>query len=222
MTHESSTHFINRYHAAQQLISNLSSFKNSNCVIIATSNGAVAIASHVARRLDAELIFIPSKKIKDPADPLKSIGVVSFDYTTTDSIQRDIPQDYIYHQTRRLRSELFSRYPDMYSAVDSKFQDRIVILIDDLVETTDEILGCLRTIRKQEPKEIVVAAPVITERAAHEIIQEADSVIFIHVAPEDSIKNSYLDFDVITDEEVRELMKLSTEEVVEIKPSNHN
>lgn len=222
MKQESSTHFINRYHAAQQLISNLGRFKNSNCCVIAISNGAVAIASHVARRLDAELIFIPTEKIKDPADPLKSIGVVSFDYTVADSIQRDIPQDYIYQQTRRLRSELFTRYSDMYSPIDSKFHNRIVILIDDLVQTSDEILGCLRTIRAKESKEIIVAVPVITQRAAHEVIQEADSVIFIHVASEDSIKNCYMDFDTITDEEVRELMKLSIEEIVESKLSNHN
>ena len=215
MIHESTTLFVNRDHAAQQLIYDLRNFKNTNCCIIAVSNGAVAIANHVARTLDADLVFIPSENIKDPADPLKSIGVVSFDYTITDDLTRDIPQDYIYRQIRALRSELLSRYPDVYSPIHSKFQNRIVILIDDLVQTSDEILGCLRTIRKQEPEEIIVAVPVITQAAAHEVIQEADSVVFVHVSSEDSIKSTYLDFEVITDEEVTELMKLPIKELVE-------
>lgn len=218
MIYDSTTFFVNRDHAAQQLIYDLRSFKNSNCCIIAVSNGAVAIAHHVARALDADLVFIPSEKIKDPADPLKSIGVVSFDYTITEDLMRDIPQDYIYRQTRALRSELLSRYPDVYSPIHSKFQNRTVILIDDLVQTSDEILGCLRTIRKQEPEEIIVAVPAITQAAAHEVIQEADSVVFVHVSSDDSIKNTYLDFEVITDEEVIELMKLSIKELIE---TNH-
>jgi predicted phosphoribosyltransferase len=160
-------------------------------------------------------MFIPSEKIKDPADPVKAIGVVSFDYSITDDLKRDIPQDYIYRQTRTLRSDLLSRYPDVHSPIHSKFQNRIVILIDDLVQTSDKLLGCLRTIRKQGPQEVIVAIPVITRAAAHEVIQEADSVIFLHVSSEDSIISTYMDFEVITDEEATELMKLPIKEVAE-------
>ena len=151
MIHKSSTLFLNREHAAQQLISKLSNYRNKNCCIIATSNGGVAIATHVARSLNADLVFIPSEKIKDPSDSLKSIGVVSLDYTITDELDRDIPQDFIYRRTRAIRSELLSRYPDVYSPISSRFQNRIVILIDDCLQTNDEILGCLRTVRKQQP-----------------------------------------------------------------------
>lgn len=209
MIHERTTIFLSREHAAQKLISKLRDYKNKNCRVVAISNGAVVIATHVAKRLNGELVFMPSEKIEDPADPLKSIGVVSLDYAMTDDLRRDIPQEYIYRQTLALRSELLSRFPDMYCPIDSKFQDRIVVLIDDLVQTSDDILGCLRIIRKQQPEKIIVAVPVITRGAADGVVQEADSVIFIRVSPEDSIKRTYLDFDEITDEEVAELMSVS-------------
>ena len=222
MNDQNSYLFLNREHAAQQLISRLDNFRNRNCSIIAISNGAIVIANHVARRLDADLVFMPIKRIKDPADSLRSIGVVGIDYSITDDLQRDIPQNYIYRQTRALRSELLSKYSDVYSAIHSKLQNKIVILIDDLAETSDEILGCLRIIRKQEPEEIIVAVPVIAQSAVHRVMREADSVISIHVASEDSIKSTYLDFDVITDEKVHGLMNLSNTEIIENKFLNHN
>lgn len=222
MIHKSSPLFLNREHAAQELISQLSYYTNKNCCIIATSNGGVAIASHVAKRLNADLIFIPSEKIKDPSDSRKSIGMVSFDYAISGELPRDIPQDFIYRRTRAIRSELFSRYPDVYNPISCRFQDRIIILIDDCLQTNDEILGCLRTVRNQHPIEIIVAAPVISHSAAQAITREADSVIFVHVVSDNAIKRAYLDFDTITDEEVPELMNLSIKEVIENELSNHN
>ena len=222
MIHKRSTLFLNREHAAQQLISKLSNYRNKNCCIIATSNGGVAIAKHVAKSLNADLVFIPSERIEDPSDSLKSIGVVSLDYAITDELDRDIPQDFIYRRTRAIRSELLSRYPDVYSPISSRFQDRIVIIIDDCLQTNDEILGCLRTVRKQHPVEIVVAAPVISDGAAQGVMQEADSVEFLHVVSDKAIESAYLDFDTITDEEVPGLMNLSIKEIIEDKLSRHN
>ena len=209
MIHERTTIFLSREHAAQKLIYKLSDYKNKNCCVVAISNGAALIGFHVARRLNGELVFMPSEEIKDPADSLKSIGVVNFDYSMTDEFRRDIPQDYIYRQTLALRSELLSRYRDAYSPIDSKFQDRIVIVIDDLVQKSDEMLGCLRAIRQQQPEKIIVAVPVIARDAADEVVREADSVIFIRVSSEDSIRSAYMDFDDITDQEVGELMNQS-------------
>ena len=72
----------------------------------------------------------------------------------------------------------------------SRFQDKVVILVDDLTITSYEILACLNTIRKQQPEKIIVAVPAITPGAAHEIAQEAEALIFIHIASDDSIKLS--------------------------------
>jgi len=222
MIHQSSTLFVNREHAAQQLISRLGNYRDMNCCIIATSNGGVAIADHVARQLNAGLFFIPSERIKDPSNSRKSIGVVSFDYTITGEVDRDIPQDFIYRRTRAIRSKLFSRYPDVYSAISSGFQNRIVIFVDDCLQSGSEILGCLKTVRKQQPKEIIVAAPVVSDFAAQGLAREADSVVFLHVVSDDSIESSYLDFDSVADEDVRRLMNQSIKDIIGSERSNHN
>lgn len=222
MIRKNSTLFLNREHAAQQLISQLSNYRNTNSCIVATSNGGAAIANHVARSLNADLVFIPSEKIEDPTDALKSIGVVSLDYAVSGELDREIPQDFIYRRTRAIRSELLSRYHDVYRPISSRFHDRIVILIDDCLETNDEILGCLRAVRNQEPKKIIVAAPVISHSAAQGVLQEADFVKFLHVVPDSAIKNSYLDFDTITDEEIPALMNVSIKKRMEDQLSSYN
>jgi len=222
MVHKSSILFINRAHAAQQLISRLRNYRNTDCCIISTSNGGVVIGNHVARGLNADLVFIPSERITHPSNPRKSLGVVGLDYVASDGFDRDIPQDFIYRRSRAIQSELSSRYPHAHSPFTSNFQDRTIIFIDDSLQTHDETLGCLRVVRRQQPKKIIVAAPVISDDAAEAIKREADSVVFLHVVSEDSLNNAYLDFDPISDEEVPELMDLAMEEIVVDEISRQN
>lgn len=185
---ESTSLFLNRDQAAQQLAEKLLSYENKDVIIAAVSKGAWPIANHIAKRLEADFTFVPCEMIKDPADPLKTIGVVSFDYTIINNACRDIPQDYIYRQAQMLQANLKSRYRNFYRTMATRFQDRVVILVDDLTNISYEILACLKTIRKQQPEKIIVAVPAITENAAHEIAKEAEALIFIHVISEDSIK----------------------------------
>lgn len=221
MTHKGSILFINRAHAAQQLISRLRNYRNTDCCIISTSTGGVLIGNHVARGLNADLFFIPGERIKHPSKPEKSLGVVGLDYVSGD-FDRDVPQDFIYRRTRAIQSDLLSRYPQAHSPFSSNFQDRVVIFIDDSLQTHDEILACLGIVRSQQPKKIIVAAPAISEDAAQAIEREADSVVFLHVVSEDSLNSAYLDFDPVGDDEVRELMDLPIEELIVEEISRHN
>lgn len=215
MKDQSSYLFLNREDAAQQLISKLSNFKNKNCCIVAISNGAVALGKPIAERLNADLVFMPFERISDPADSLKSIGVVSFDYTIVDNLRRDIPQEYIFRKAKALQAELLSRYPYASTPGRFTFQNRIVIVIDDLVETSDKIIGCLKSIRRQQPKEIIVAVPVITRGPAQRIMQETDDVVFIRVASKKRSKSAYLNFSTVNDNEVTWLMDFPINEMIE-------
>jgi len=213
MKDQSAYLFLNREKAAQQLISQLWDYKNKNCSIVAISNGAVVMGKFIAEQLNADLVFAPGERIIDPANQRRSIGVVGFDYMIADDILGDIPQGYVYRQTKVLQAELLSRYPKLYYPIRSGFHNKIVIIIDDSVYKSDEILACLKTIEKQQPKEIIVAVPVITHDAAHSVIQQVDATIFIHVVTDHSVKRAYLSFNPVDDEEVAILMN-SDEEIM--------
>ncbi len=186
---ENTSIFLESDQEAQQLADKLLEYENKDVIVVAVSNAGWPLANLIAKQLKADFTFVPFEMIKDPADPLKTIGVVTFDYTITNESCRDIPQDYITRQARMLQADLISKYQDYYTTMAKRFQERVVILVDHITHTSYEILACLKTIRKQQPEKIVVAVPAITEGAAHEIAHEAESLIFIQLASEDSIKN---------------------------------
>lgn len=213
--------FVRQEHATKQLISRLADYRNKKCCVIAVSNNAITMAKEVARKLNADFFFIPSVTMKDPAGSPKSLGVISFDYITTYDLRKDIPQDYIYRQVLALRSELFARYPGVYTPL-SEFQNRIVIIIDDLVQRSEKVLALLETIQKQKSQEIVVAIPIIAHRAAHRIMEEDASVIFIHLTSKYSMDKAYLNFSALTDGQATELLRSDIGEIIKDKTQHGN
>jgi putative phosphoribosyl transferase len=177
--------FADTDQAREQLARKHLDIGNQKYSVVAISTEIAPIANVLARILHADLTILPFEKIKDPADPLKSIGEVSFDFAITNDLSRDIPQDYIYHQGRKLRSDLISRYPDIYSAMASVFKNRCVFLVEGSTQSSERIIACLNSIRKQRPKKIIAVVPAITPAAAAEISGKVDELIFHDVASED-------------------------------------
>jgi putative phosphoribosyl transferase len=213
--------FVRQEHATKQLISRLTDYKNKKCCVVAVSNNAVTIAKEVARKLNADLFFIPSIVMNDPAGSPESLGVVSFNYVITHDLRKDIPRDYIYRQALALRSKLFARYPGVYTPL-SEFQNRVVILVDDLVQNSEKVLALLETVQKQKPQEIVVAIPLIARGAAHRIMEEDASVIFMHMTSKYSMDKAYLNFSALTDAEAIALLRSDTCEVIQDKALHGN
>lgn len=212
--------FPDRAHAFRKLSSRFKAYENQDCCVIATSNGTLPVAIALSKQLGSNLIFIPSTTIKDPGDSSRSIGVVSFAYAILENAGRDIPQDYIHSNVRRLRSELLSRYPGVNSPVPFAFQNRIVIVVDDVTQRSNDVIGLLKVIRWQQPNQIVVATPVITHSAAQTVIKKADVSIFIHMTDEDMIQRTYMNFNSITDDESVEVLHGSTTGLAENQSAN--
>lgn len=189
MTLENPSIFLESDQEAQQLAHRLLEYENKNVIVVAVSNAGWSIANLIAKQLKADFTFLPWEVIKDPADPQKSVGIVRFDYSSINESCRDIPQDYLIRQTQAIQADLALRYEDFYKTMEIKFQSRIVILVDYIASTSNEILACLNTIRNQSPEKIIVAVPTITASAAHDIAHEAEALIFIEIASEDSIRN---------------------------------
>lgn len=201
--------FASQRNTTKLLISKLAKYRSRNSCVVAVSNNALEMAIEVAGELGADLFFLPSRKIEDPAGSTSSIGIVSFDFVLTYNSCRDIPQDYVYRQAQRLRSELFSSYPGVYAPIHRKFQDRIVILVDDLVQSSESILALLDAIQRQRPQEVVVAVPIISESAVHSIESETASMVFVQTIFEDSIDSTYGNFIALTDREATALFTSS-------------
>jgi putative phosphoribosyl transferase len=191
MTPENIIVYKNKEHAAETLAAKLEYFEKQKCSVIAISNGALQMGKFLAKHLKTNLTALPVEAIKDPADPLSSIGEVSFEFTIIGHLSRDIPQDYILHQGRILQANLISRYPDIYRAMDSMIRDRCVILVGNVTKHSDKIMACLEYVRKKKPGKLIAVVPVITLEAEHAIAGKVDELLINQLVSEESIHHPY-------------------------------
>ena len=201
-----------REHAGRLLGEKLVFYKGSDAVVAGIPNGGMVVAAAIADFLSLPLTAWPCRRIVHPADNNKSIGSVCANDIYVRHHPRTIPQDYIYHQIAMLRSAIQSDYKQ-FNGVSTwnSLRDKVVILVDDVVGSSDSIMACLRGIRKLEPARIIVAAPVITPEAARSLSMHCDDVLFLYTDPVISSGHDYFgDFRRIGHDEVRKLLASSS------------
>lgn len=198
----------NRKRAAELLGEKLILYKNANAVIVAIPRGGVPVGYHLAAELHLPLEVILCKRIKDVVDSHQSLGWVSLDGVAMPGENLDFPQDYIYHQVALLQHSLKAQYRSYYE--DRKpmdLQGKVVILVDDRLETESQMLACLKIIRDQMPEKIIVAVPVATSRAAQKVVGQADDFICLLMPSRVEAAEAFYEFvPPVTDEEVKALL----------------
>ncbi len=205
---------LGREEAAQKLIEKLGRYENRDSCVVSTSRDGLALASQVAKALGADLFFIPGEIVRHPGDRLRTLGVVTPEYSMLYDVDRDIPQDFVYRKTRTLQSKLNHRYRNVYNPIAHRFHSRTVILVEECLKTADKVLACVNTIREQDPAKIVIAVPVVSSRVVHDLIAEGDSVIFLNILPDKEVKRACHNFDPISDEDIAGLVDTSVDATV--------
>ena len=208
---DSKPQFVGRKEAGLLLSRRLMEYRNSNSIVVGIPHGGVCVASAIAQALSLPLEVMPCRKIKDPGDSLHDIGSVSAHEVFVHDCARTIPQDYINHQIILLKNAIASESKKYYGETrTSSFFNRTVILVDDLVRSSDSMIACLREIGNAHPLKVVVAVPVISEQAMKAIRNEADDVIFLRIASSiQSAKDYFLQYPRIDAEAVSEILRAS-------------
>jgi predicted phosphoribosyltransferase len=88
-------------------------------------------------------------------------------------------------------------------------RDKVIILVDDGAATGATLVAASRWIRKQKPKSLVIAIPVVPKETLELLKKESDDVQAVIVPSTTnfrSVGQYYEDFDPVTDEEVAEIM----------------
>lgn len=203
--------WYDRREAGYSLSRNLDVYRCSNSVVVGIPRGGVEVASVIAEELHLPLEVMPCRTILNPADSRKNIGSVSEDEVYLHDCAHTIPQDYICHQVTKLRRMIASENRK-YHGNDKpvSLTNRSVILVDDVLTCSDTMITCLRSIRKQNPSKIIVAAPIISTEAAIVIEAEADDIIYLKMAPCPESPDAYfVNFPRVDDADVRELLEVS-------------
>jgi putative phosphoribosyl transferase len=196
----------NRKHAGRLLAEKLSPYKNSDAIVLAVPQGGVPVGREIANALHLPFEIIFSKRIKDPANSDISIGAVSLDEVVLQESTKFIPQSYIYHQITMIQKMLQTEFNKYYSDKEKKpLTDKTVIIVDDVLRETEELTACLLSVRKQNPKNIIIAAPVGTIKAANLLAEEEYQFVYLFMEFS-GLNKAYTYFSELDQEESSELI----------------
>ena len=215
--------FQNRIDAGEKLAERLLWLEQSqlkerepqNIVIVGIPRGGVIIADIIASKLGAKLDMVVSRKIGAPDNSELAIGAVmpNGSYFLNQEIvdRRNIPLDYIQVQASAQAKEIERRLTSYRGTkeYDNELDGKTVVLVDDGIATGATMLASARWIKnEQHCKQLVIAVPVAPDEILVQLKQVAEEVIVLDTPdPFIAIGRFYEDFDQVSDNQVKEIMK---------------
>ncbi|MFB7930322.1 MULTISPECIES: phosphoribosyltransferase [Streptomyces] len=208
--------FRDRRQAGRELAEKLRARQDAGALprplVLALPRGGVAVASEVAAALDAPLDVLVVRKIGAPYQEEYGVGAMAGDEVPL------LDEEALRHLglgvadlapvIERERAELRRRerlYRQGRPAPD--LRGRTVIVVDDGLATGSTARAALRSVRRQEPARVVLAAPVCSPEAAELMRAEADEVLCLHQpAAFMAVGLWYENFDQLTDHDVLEAL----------------
>ncbi|HEY9697350.1 MAG TPA: phosphoribosyltransferase [Trichocoleus sp.] len=219
-------HFRNRIEAGQLLAVQLQEYVgHPDVLVLALPRGGVPVAYEIAKVLQAPLDLCLVRKLGVPTQPelamgaIASGGVMVLNEGVLQSLH--ISQDALTEVAAQEQQELKRRdrayrgeqpFPDL--------RDRSLIVVDDGIATGSTMRAAVTALRTHQPKQIIIAVPVAPPQIDQMFQAVADRVVCL-IQPDSlsSIGMWYDDFSQTDDDEVRELLQRSRQEMVDKKSS---
>lgn len=199
-----------RKEAGLLLSEKLEKYQDTDTIILAVPRGGVPIGYEIAKNLNLPLDIILSKKIGHPLNKEYAIGAVSLDSTIIDE-HPEVPNTYIEAEIKHLREllqEKYAVYMGNRKPIDVKGKN--VIIVDDGIATGNTLLASINMLRKNNPKKIIVAVPVVPADVVAIFQQKTDEFIYL-MAPVDfgGVGRFYQDFEQVNDDEVIRMLGIA-------------
>jgi predicted phosphoribosyltransferase len=187
-------------------------------IILAIPRGGMITGDVIASTLNAKLDVMVARKVGAPYNSELAIGAVMHDGTffpNTEIIRMlKIPQEYIDEQISIQMEEIECRIR-RFKAGERKgdyyhynLHDKTIVLVDDGIATGATIFAAIEWLRRrQNPKELIVAAPVAPRDTVDKLRRIVDKVVVLH-APIlfGAVGAFYQDFSQVSDGKVVEIM----------------
>jgi predicted phosphoribosyltransferase len=173
------------------------------------------VAYEVAKALDAPLDVFIVRKLGVPGHEELAMGAIASGGTRV--LNQDVvgplhisPQT-IDRVTAHEKVELERRERLYRGGRPSPIvKDRVVILIDDGLATGATMRAAVGALRRQQPRQLIVAVPIAAPEICVELRGQADSVVCaVTPRPFFGVGRWYVDFSQTTDDEVRDLLTRS-------------
>lgn len=205
--------FTDRVEAGRLLASNLREYEGvPDVVVLGLPRGGVPIAFEIAQRLHTPLDVLVVRKLGVPWQPELAMGAVAsggiriLNHELIRSL--NLSNYFVYGVIAREESELAKRealFRDGYPA--QAITGRTVILVDDGAATGSTMLAAAEAVRKQRPKDIVIAIPVASRDAYRVFEAEIGRCVCLATPqPFYAVAQWYESFPQVSDKEVQALL----------------
>jgi putative phosphoribosyl transferase len=187
--------------------------RQQQILILGIPRGGIVVADVVAQKLNADFDIVIPRKLRAPDNKENSIGAIMPDGSVyLDALKLrwlKVSPEYIEKEKAEQLREIVRRAA-LYRPDNQEYniRDRTVILVDDGVASGATLIPAARWIKKQQAKQLIIAAPVALEQAAELLKKEADQLKFI-ITPSNfiAINQFYHNFEPVADEQVIDILK---------------
>lgn len=203
--------FLDRKEAGKKLAKKLENFRGKNAVVFALPRGGVVTGYEIAKALHLPLSLVIVRKIGHPDNPEYAIAAVSSSgYITKNGETALVDSAWFLKEAKTQQKEAKRRksvYLDNKKSLSAK--GKIAIIVDDGIATGLTMRSSISELRAQNPREIVVAVPVIPKDTFRVLSQEVDKVIALDVPAHfrGAVGAYYSSFPQIHDEEVVAILR---------------
>lgn len=202
--------FKDRVDAAEKLAQKLAKFKNDNPIILAIPRGGVVTGDVIAKELDAKLDVIVSRKVGAPYNHELAIGAVTQDgsfFPNPDIINSlNVPKNYIEEEIKSELKEINRRLVKFRGSKEYNLAGKTVILVDDGIATGATMFAAIGWVKKQNPKNLVVAIPIGPKDTIKRLSQMVEVIVLDSPAFFNAVGEFYQEFEQVEDYQVIEIM----------------
>lgn len=204
--------FRDRTDAGIRLANALAKYQGEDLIIYALPRGGVPLGVEIAKRLNAPLDLLITKKIGHPRNPEYAIGAITEDGDPVCNQEEVewVDRQWLEEETARMRLEIKRRREKYFGdIVQHPIEGKTVIIVDDGIATGYTMFASINEIKKRKPGKIVVAIPVTPEDIANKLRAIVDDLVSVQIDPFylGAVGAYYDDFSQVEDEEVIALLK---------------
>ncbi|NPB05903.1 MAG: phosphoribosyltransferase [Aquificae bacterium] len=177
-------------------------------IVLALPRGGVPVGFEVAKSLGVKFSILPVRKLGLPSNPELAFGAIDPDgavylnpqvvsaYGLTDEVIKEVAQKELQELKRRVEKYLGGKFPVL--------TDREVVIVDDGFATGYTALAACGFVKRRNPYEVVLAAPVSPPDTVEFLRANCNSPVVVYATPEPffAVGMFYEDFHQLSDEEV--------------------
>ena len=204
--------FKDRKEAGQLLAQRLIQYRDKDAIVYALPRGGVVLGFEIARFLHVPLDLVIARKIGHPDNPEYAVCAVTEEGEPfcNEEERAALDPSWLEKEIKKEREEARRRRKKyLEGQKHCSARNKIAIVVDDGVATGLTLRSALRSLRQEQPQELLVVVPVAPHELVNILHAEADGVIILKDEQNylGAVGAYYQDFPQVSDEEVIKLLE---------------